>query len=77
MMCALLVLGIRVLEDGLKPRLEAAHYRRYAGELAEIERVYVEAPTAERFALMRNVEELSYRELRDFLMNVKSASFVI
>jgi hypothetical protein len=78
MIAALWVLGLRVLEDGLRPGLEVARLRRYRGEIAEIQhRFELAADPAAKLSLMERLEELSYRELRDFLTDHREASFVL
>ena len=78
MIAALTTLGIRVLEDGMGIRVDVARYRRYGGEVAELDERYKAAAEAgERLAVMERLEELSYRELRDFLTGHHDASFVL
>lgn len=78
MIAALTVLGIRVLEDGLRPKLEVMRYQRYQGEVAEVKRQFEAAADAdEKVAALERLEELGYRELRDFLTEHSEASFVL
>ena len=77
-LAAMSVLALRVLEDGLRPRSEVARLRSYRGEVEELFRKFKAAaePSA-KLALMERLEELSYRELRDFLAQQEEASFVM
>jgi hypothetical protein len=79
MIAAFVILAVRVFADGLRPRQEVARYRRYRAELAEIDRRFKEAgeQLSEKFELMERLEELSYRELREFLTDYREASFVL
>jgi hypothetical protein len=53
MVAALGVLGLRVLEDGLRPRAEVARLRTYRGEVAELFRKFeAAAEAAAKLALM-------------------------
>lgn len=75
---ALAVLALRVLEDGLRPRAEVGRLRLYRGEVEELSRKFKAATEpAAKLALMERLEELSYRELRDFLTLHDEASFVL
>ena len=77
-LAALGVLALRVLEDGLRPRAEAGRLRLYRGEVAELSRKFeAAAEPAAKLALMERMEEVSYRELRDFLTLHDEASFVL
>lgn len=77
-LAAMSVLALRVLEDGLRPRAEVGRLRTYRGEVVELSRKFEAAaePTA-KLALMERMEEVSYRELRDFLTLHDEASFVL
>jgi hypothetical protein len=78
MIAALAALGTRVLEDGMRMRADVARYRRYGGEVAELQYRFANATdNASKLALMERLEELSYRELRDFLTDHRDASFLI
>jgi hypothetical protein len=78
MLAATGALALRVLEDGIRPRAEVTRLRNYRGEVLELYRKF-EATTdvAVKISLMERLEELSYRELRDFLTLHHEASFVL
>jgi hypothetical protein len=78
MLAAMGALALRVLEDGIRPRLEVTRLRNYRGEVLELFRKF-EASTevSAKLSLMERLEELSYRELRDFLTLHQEASFVL
>jgi hypothetical protein len=77
MMGALTVLALRVLDEGLNPRVDVARYRNYRGEAAELFRQYTAGDPQAKLAQMERMEELNYRELRDFLTTNDEASFVL
>jgi hypothetical protein len=53
-------------------------YQRYQGEVAEVERQFdAAANPAGKVVALERLEELSYRELRDFLTEHSEASFVL
>ena len=77
-LAAMAVLALRVLEDGLRPRAEVGRLRTYRGEVTELFRKFeTAAEPAAKLALMERMEEVSYRELRDFLTLQDEASFVL
>jgi hypothetical protein len=62
----------------LRPRAEVTRLRNCRGEVEELFRKFETAaePSA-RLVLMERLEEVSYRELRDFLTLHDEASFVL
>jgi len=76
---ALLTLGVRALEEGLKPKREIERYRRYRAKLANLRaRFDAAGDDAEaRIAAMRAVEVVSYAEMREFLFVHEEALFVL
>jgi hypothetical protein len=77
LMAAMCVLALRVLDQGVQPRADVARYRAYRGEIEELQREFNDTTDAARkLGLMVRVEELSYRELRDFIAAHNDASFI-
>jgi hypothetical protein len=78
MLAATGALALRVLEDGVRPRAEVTRLRNYRGEVLELYRKFeATADASVKISLMERLEELSYRELRDFLTLHHEASFVL
>jgi hypothetical protein len=77
MVAAIAALGIRIFEDGMRTRFDVARYRRYGGDAAELEYRFATAKPDDRFGVMERLEEVSYRELRDFLTDHRDASFLL
>jgi hypothetical protein len=77
-MSALAVLALRVLDEGVRPRADVARLRNYRGEVEELFRKFMATgDTVTKLSFMERMEELSYRELRDFLTVHEEASFVL
>jgi hypothetical protein len=78
MLAATGALALRVLEDGIRPRAEVTRLRNYRGEVLELYRKFeAAADVSGKISMMERLEELSYRELRDFLTLHHEASFVL
>ena len=61
-------LAMRMFEDGIRPRSEIMRLRNYRGEVLELLRRFeMAAEPSEKLSLMEDMEEASYREVRDFL----------
>lgn len=77
-LAAMAALALRVLDDGMRPGREVARMRTYRGEILELLGKFEGTRDAtKRLALGERMEELSYRELRDFLALHDEASFVL
>jgi hypothetical protein len=75
---ALVTLGVRALEEGLKPKREIERYRRYRAQLVALRARFEAAPDDDaRFAAMRGVELAAYVEMREFLAVHEEAAFVL
>jgi hypothetical protein len=76
---ALFTLGVRGLEEGLKPKREIERYRRYRAKLAVLRARFEAAATDDeaRIAAMREVEAVSYAEMREFLFVHEESLFVL
>jgi hypothetical protein len=77
MIAAIAALGLRIFEDGMRTRFDVARYRRYGADVAELDYRFETAEPATRLVVMERLEELSYRELRDFLQDHRDASFLL
>jgi hypothetical protein len=72
---AIIVLGLRALQEGLQPGREIERYR--AGVRAVRERFDAAQSAAEKFQIMAEMERLSFDEYRNFLRSNDEARFVI
>jgi hypothetical protein len=72
-------LGVRALEEGLKPKREIERYRRYRAKLAVLRARFDAAGDDDeaRIAAMREVEAVSYAEMREFIAVNEEAAFVL
>ncbi len=75
---ALIALGIRAFEEGLRPRHEIERYLRYRADMKKLRDRFLAAPdVAGKLAAMHEAEEVSYEEMRDFLRTHQEALFVL
>jgi hypothetical protein len=76
---ALVTLGVRGLEEGLKPKREIERYRRYRAKLTVLRARFEAAADDDeaRVAVMREVESVSYAEMREFLAVHEESLFVL
>jgi len=71
------IVAMRVLNEGLKFRDESERYEWYLAAVSAIENRYLEADPVGKVAALRDMECLSYQEMRQFIMSFKSARFVM
>jgi hypothetical protein len=75
---AILVLGLRALQEGLRPGREVERYRHYrAGVRAVRDRFDQAQSIAEKLEIMQEMERLSFDEFRNFLRSCNEARFII
>lgn len=75
---AALILGIRVLDEGLQLRSETERYIWYLAAVEALERRYDEATAVQgKVEILRDMERLSYQELRWFTTSFDEARFVM
>lgn len=75
---AILALIARAFEQGLQPEREIERYRQYQSSVATILDRFDEAKTQiERLAVMRDMEQLSFYEMCDFIITNNDAVFVM
>lgn len=76
---AVLALGLRALEGGLRTGVNVVRYVRYKNdvEVISLRFDHAGADVEARIAEMEKMEELSYRELREFLADSDEADFLI
>jgi hypothetical protein len=75
---AILALAVKTLQDGLGLRAEIARYEEYRAEVSDIRTRFEHTLDPERkLALMVEMEEASYNEMRDFLRIHHEATFVL
>jgi hypothetical protein len=75
--CAVAALGMRTLEDGLQPKRELERYQNYSDDLQDIADRFERGSRAEKFRAMIEVEELAYKEMREFLRTANESRFVM
>jgi hypothetical protein len=75
---AILVLGLRALQEGLQPEREIERYRHYrAGVRAVRDRFEKAQSAAEKLDIMQEMERLAFDEFRNFLRSSNEARFII
>lgn len=75
---AILTLAARAFEEGLQPEREIERYQQYQSNVAAILDRFDEAKTqGEMISVMRDMEELSFYEMCDFIVTNNDAVFVI
>jgi hypothetical protein len=76
--CAILVLAVRTLEEGLQPKQELERYRRYQIAVEDLlERFDAAKAHSDKLAVMTEMERLTYQEMCDFLIANYEARFVM
>ncbi|HVZ99893.1 MAG TPA: hypothetical protein VG841_06220 [Caulobacterales bacterium] len=66
---------IKLIGDGLQVRADMARYLWYRDALTEIERQFADPDPGSRVRVLRDMEHISYRELREFLKTHYEARF--
>jgi hypothetical protein len=66
---------LKLLGDGLQVRADLERYRWYRDALAEFEARYHDPDPATRLQVLRDMEQASYRELREFFKTHHDARF--
>ncbi|TQF36706.1 hypothetical protein UNPF46_21365 [Bradyrhizobium sp. UNPF46] len=75
---AIAALAMRALEEGLQPARELERYRTYRADLHQILQRFNHASTIpERLETMREMEQLSFDEMVDFLKTHNEARYVM
>lgn len=75
---AIAVLALRTLEEGLQPKREIERYRNYKSALENIAQRFDRAgDAAARFSAMRELEELAFDEMVNFLKSNTEAKFIM
>jgi hypothetical protein len=75
--CAVAALGLRTLEEGLQPKRELERYQNYSDDLQDIADRFERGSRAEKFRAMIEMEELAYKEMREFLRTANESRFVM
>ncbi len=75
--CSATVVLLRVLNEGLQLSSESERYIWYKAAVAALARRYSGAKIRERVEILRDMERLSYQEMRWFLTSFKSARFIL
>jgi hypothetical protein len=74
---AALILALRVLDEGLQLRSETERYEWYLAAVEALERRYDSADGIGRIGILREMERLSYQELRWFTQSFGDARFIM
>jgi hypothetical protein len=75
---AVFVLGVRALEEGLRPQREVERYRQYRSALRAVElRMNAASTPAEKIGAMKQLEQVSFGEMVNFLKANDEARFVM
>lgn len=74
---AALILGLRVLDEGLQLKSETDRYVWYLAAVEALERRYDAATAKGKVEILRDMERLSYQELRSFTTSFDEARFVM
>jgi hypothetical protein len=74
---AALILALRVLDEGLQLRSETERYEWYLAAVEALERRFEAGDAMSRVAVLREMERLSYQELRWFTVSFDEARFVM
>lgn len=74
---AALILSLRVLDEGLLLRSETERYEWYLAAVESLERRYDAGDAAAKAAVLRDMERLSYQELRWFTVTFDESRFVM
>jgi len=76
--CALIALGLRTIEDGLRPSEHLGRITGYLAEVSSIEEAFNEAASGDaRRYLMIALEKASYKEMVDFLQAGDRSRYVM
>ncbi|MEA3014863.1 MAG: hypothetical protein QOD42_3408 [Sphingomonadales bacterium] len=76
-MLAALVLALRVLDEGLQLRSETERYEWYLAAIEALERRFDVGDAHAKVGVLREMERLSYQELRWFTVSFDEARFVM
>jgi hypothetical protein len=78
MAVAIVALLIRATQQGLQPEREAERYQQYRSALLRVREQFEAAETPmEKLDSMRQVERVSFDEMRNFLISNERVSFVV
>ena len=75
---AVAVLAVRAFEEGLRPHRETERYRQYRAALRSVEtRLNAAETPLEKIAAMKELEQISFEEMTNFLKEHDEAKFVM
>ena len=72
-----LVLALRIVDEGLQLRVDDERYRWYLSSLRALARRFAESDPGGQIAALRELEHLSYKEMRRFIVAHKRARFLL
>ena len=75
---ALIAVGVRALEEGLRPKQEYSRMENYAVVVEQASKLYMQGkPPSKKLEAAMLLEQASYDEMIDFLSSNENAVFVI
>lgn len=72
-----IIVLLRVLNEGLQLSSEAERYTWYRAAVSSLKQRFERAPGSERLEILRDMERLSYQEMRWFMISFKQAKFIM
>lgn len=71
------IAAMRVISDGLQLTADTERYRWYLATIKSLNRRFDASPPAQAVARLRDLERLSYQEMRRFIVSASQSKFVI
>lgn len=75
--CSAIVVALRAIDEGMQLRSETERLEWYRAAVEALERRYVSADAAQKVEILRDMERLSYQELRWFTVSFCNARFIM
>lgn len=74
-LCGAVGVVCKVLAEGLQLKMDVERYRWYRAAVADIDAEFHDNDVSRRFALLRKIEYVAYREMREFLKIHEESKF--
>ena len=72
-----LVLALRIVDEGLQLRVDDERYRWYLSSLRALDGRFAQSDSGGQIAALRELEHLSYKEMRRFIVAHRRARFLL
>lgn len=72
-----LVLALRIVDEGLQLRVDDERYRWYLSSLRALADRFEQSDSGGQIAALRELEHLSYKEMRRFIVAHRRARFLL